>query len=345
MSEFAEFALGIGLVLLAVGLSVALVATARWVTRKYASPGSSLARLADEAYLPAQITFALVAVQIVIPFIWYWEWRVHVDLVLRLVTFGTVAWLLIALLHVAEGMVMKRVDKPGESAMERRRRTQVILIRRVSVAGVLVLSVSAALVTFPTVRAIGMSILASAGIIGIVLGLAAQSWLKGLFAGLQLAFGDALRIGDVVVVEGEWGHVEEITLTYVVVRIWDKRRLVLPTTYFTENPFYTWTRSSVDILGTVELDVDFTLPLEPVREELQRIVRECEYWDGDTVHLQVTEAVEGRMRLRAVVSAADGSVVWDLRCHVREGLLNWIRDKHPASLPKMRAELSDDRSL
>ncbi|HEY1180256.1 MAG TPA: mechanosensitive ion channel domain-containing protein [Phytomonospora sp.] len=345
MSEFAEFALGIGLVILFVGFSVAIVATSRWLARKYAKPGSTTTRLADEAYLPAQVALALIAVRLLLPEIWTWEWRVVVDHVVTLAIFGAVAWLLIALLHVVEGMIMKRVDKPGESLTERRQRTQIILIRRISVAGILVLAVSAALLTFPMVRTIGVSILASAGILGIVLGLAAQSWLKGLFAGLQLAFGDALRIGDVVVVQNEWGHVEEITLTYVVVRIWDKRRLVLPTTFFTENPYHTWTRSTVDILGTVELDVDFTLPLEPVREELQRLARECEYWDGDTANLQVTDAVHGRMRLRAVVSAADGSVVWDLRCHVREGLVNWIRDNHPASLPKTRAELTGERSL
>jgi len=345
MSEFAEFALGIGLVLVSVGLSVAIVATARWFARKYAKPESTTTRLADEAYLPAQVTFALIAVQIVLPLTWYWEWRVNVDHALILVTFGTVAWLLIVLVHVVEGVIMKRVDKPGETLTERRQRTQVTLIRRVTIAGIFVFAVGAALLTFPMVRTIGVSILASAGILGIVLGMAAQSWLKGLFAGLQLAFGDALRIGDVVVVQGEWGHVEEITLTYVVVRIWDKRRLVLPTTFFTENPYHTWTRSTVDILGTVELDVDFTLPLEPMREELRRLARECEFWDGDTANLQVTDAVDGRMRLRAVVSAADGSVVWDLRCHVREGLVNWIRDHHPASLPKMRAEVTGERSL
>ena len=345
MSQFAEFAVGVGLVILAVGLSVSVIALARWAVKRYAPAGSIPAKLADEAYLPAQVTLGLIAVQIVLSLTWTWEWRGSIDHVLLLATFGSVAWLAVGLVHVVEAMVMKRVDKPGESAIERRQRTQVMIIRRVSVALVIVLALGAALLTFPTVRTIGVSLFASAGILGIVLGFAAQSTIKGMFAGLQLAFGDALRIGDVVVVENEWGHVEEITLTYVVVRIWDKRRLVLPTTYFTENPYHTWTRSSVDVLGTVELDVDFTLPLEPLREELQRLVREDEYWDGETATLQVTDAVDGYMRLRAVVSAADGSVVWDLRCRVREGLVDWIRANHPGSLPKTRAQLVDDRSL
>lgn len=345
MSQFAEFAVGIGLVILAVGLSVSVIALARWAVKRYAPAGSTAAKLADEAYVPAQVTLALIAVQVVVALPWTHEWGTGVNLALRLVTFGAVAWLAVALVHVVEAMVMKRVDKPGESAIERRQRTQVVIIRRVSIALIIMLAIGAALITFPAVRTIGVSLFASAGILGIVLGFAAQSTIKGMFAGLQLAFGDALRIGDVVVVEKEWGHVEEITLTYVVVRIWDKRRLVLPTTYFTENPYHTWTRSTADVLGTVELDVDFTLPLEPVREELERLVREDEYWDGETATLQVTDAVGGYMRLRAVVSAADGSVVWDLRCRVREGLIDWIRANHPESLPKTRAQLTGERSL
>ncbi|GLZ80491.1 mechanosensitive ion channel protein MscS [Actinorhabdospora filicis] len=345
MSQIAEFAVGIGLVLVACAIAVALVTLTRWTTKRYTKPESILVRLVDDVHVPLSVTLSLIGAQLLLPLWWPWDWRAVLDHIVVLATFAAVAWLAIALLHVVEELIIRRVDKPGESAMERRRRTQVLLFRRVSVALIIAIALGAGLLTFPTVRTIGMSVLASAGIVGIVLGLAAQSWLKGIFAGLQLAFGDALRIGDVVVVEGEWGHVEEITLTYVVVRIWDKRRLVLPTTYFTENPYHTWTRSSVDILGTVELDVDFTLPLEPVREELQRLARECEYWDGDTCTLQVTDAVGGVMRLRAVVSAADGSVVWDLRCHIREGLLTWIRANHPDSLPKTRAELMGERPL
>lgn len=345
MSQIAEFAVGIGLVLVACGVAVALVTLARWTTKRYSKADSIMVRLVDDVHVPLSVTLSLVGAQLLLPLWWPWDWRVVLDHAFILATFAVVAWLAITLLHVVEELIIRRVDKPGESAMERRRRTQVLLFRRVSVALIIAIALGAGLLTFPTVRTIGLSVLASAGIVGIVLGLAAQSWLKGIFAGLQLAFGDALRIGDVVVVEREWGHVEEITLTYVVVRIWDKRRLVLPTTYFTENPYHTWTRSSVDILGTVELDVDFTLPLEPLREELQRLARECEYWDGDTCNLQVTDAIGGVMRLRAVVSAADGSVVWDLRCHIREGLLAWIRAEHPDSLPKMRAELTGERPL
>ena len=166
--------------------------------------------------------------------------------------------------------------------------------------------------------------LASAGLISVVAALAAQSTLGNLFAGLQLAFSDAVRIDDVVVVEGEWGRIEELTLTYVAVQIWDDRRLILPTSYFTTKPFQNWTRTGSAVLGTAEIDVDWSAPVEPLRAELRPVCECTELWDGRVCVLQVTEAIGGMVRLRALVSAHDAGALWDLRCLVRERLVGWV---------------------
>ena len=208
---------------------------------------------------------------------------------------------------------------------------------------VAVLTVAAMLLTFPTARAAGAGILASAGVISIVAGLAAQTSLANVFAGLQLAFTDAIRVDDVVVVEDAWGRIEEITLTYVVVHIWDDRRLVLPSTYFTTTPFENWTRKESAVLGSVELDVDWTVPFDEMRTELHRLLedeggRGPELWDRRVGVLQVTDAVGSVVRARVLVSAQDAGTLFDLRCHVREQLVGWLQREHPAGLPRVRVE-------
>jgi mechanosensitive ion channel-like protein len=197
------------------------------------------------------------------------------------------------------------------------------------------------LMTFPGVRALGASLLASAGLISVIAALAAQSTLGNLIAGLQLAFSDAVRIDDVVVVEGEWGRIEELTLTYVAVQIWDDRRLILPTSYFTTKPFQNWTRTGSAVLGTAEIDVDWSLPIEPMREELRAVCEGTELWDGRVCVLQVTDAVGGMIRLRALVSANDAPSLWDLRCLVRERLVTWVFEHRSDSLPRLRAEVRE----
>lgn len=172
---------------------------------------------------------------------------------------------------------------------------------------------------------IGTTLFASAGVLSVVAGLAAQTSLGAVFAGLQIAFSGAIRVGDVVVLEDEWGHIEEITLTYVVVRIWDQWRLVLPSTYFTTQPFENWTRNATEIMGTVEFDVDFTVPLHEMRAELDRLLGESELWDGRRGVVQVTDAVGGCARVRMLVSAPDSGALFDLRCAVREGMLDWLQ--------------------
>jgi len=194
------------------------------------------------------------------------------------------------------------------------------------------------LMTFPAARAAGTSLLASAGVIGAIAALAAQSLLGNVFAGLQIAFSDAIRLDDVVIVEEEWGRIEEITLTYLVVHLWDDRRLVLPTSYFMSQPFENWTRREAALLGTVELDVDWSVPVEELRGELRRILDGTNLWDGRECVVQVTDATGTLVRVRALVSAADAPTLWDLRCLVRERLVRWVRDVEPDALPKLRTQ-------
>ena len=194
-------------------------------------------------------------------------------------------------------------------------------------------ALGAALLSFPGVRAVGASLLASAGLISVVAALAAQSTLANVFAGIQLAFSDAIRLDDVVIAEEEWGWIEEITLSYVVVRLWDDRRMVLPSTYFTSTPFQNWTRRNSELLGAVELDVDWGVDVGAMRAELERVVGDTELWDGRTQVLQVTDAVGGVVRVRALVTAVDAGTLFDLRCHVREQLVSWVQRQDDARPP------------
>jgi small-conductance mechanosensitive channel len=204
---------------------------------------------------------------------------------------------------------------------------------------VVVVALSIMLMTFPTIKHIGMSLLASAGLAGLIVGMAMKSTLSSLIAGIQIAFTQPIRIEDAVVVEGEWGWIEEIGTTYVVVRIWDLRRLVLPLSYFIEHPFQNWTRNSADLLATVFLYVDYAVPVEEVRAELRRIVESTKLWKGEVCVLQVSDATEHTLQLRALMDAHDSSAAWDLRCFVREKLIQFLQEKYPNALPKIRAEL------
>jgi hypothetical protein len=256
------------------------------------------------------------------------------------------AWLVGAMAFVVEDRTLARISHSSDDRHARRVQTQISVVRRVTVAVIAVLAVGAVLLTFPAMRAAGASILASAGLLSLVAGLAAQSSLANTFAGMQIAFTDAIRVDDVVVLNGEFGRIEEITLTYVVVHAWDDRRLILPSTYFTTTPFENWTRRAADLLGTVEIDVDFRVPLDDMRAELDRLLAESSLWDQRLGILQVTGATEGVVRTRALVSAADAGNLWDLRCAVREGLVVWLQRAAPYAIPRTRlqgvAPLPDD---
>ncbi len=251
-----------------------------------------------------------------------------------------VAWMLIRILHVVQDVVLNQhATDVADNLRARRIHTQISMLRKVLISIIGVLAFASILMTFPQIRQLGTSILASAGIVGIIVGFAAQRSIATLIAGLQIAFTQPIRLDDVVIVENEWGWVEEITLTYVVVRIWDLRRLILPITYFLEHPFQNWTRATARILGSVFIHTDYRMPVDEIRRELTRIASESAYWDGDVCNIQVTNASENTMELRALVSASNSGNAWNLRCHIREELIRFLQEKHPEGLPRFRVEL------
>ncbi len=260
---------------------------------------------------------------------------------LVLVIIAAVGWLLVRIIGAAAEILSRRLnlDSP-DNLRARRAQTQAMIAGRVSAVVIITITVAVMLTTFPQVRTLGASLLASAGIAGLVLGFAAQQALANLIAGVQIALAEPIRLDDVVVVEGEWGRIEEITFTYVVVRSWDQRRLVLPISYFTQTPFENWTRQRADLVGAVSLHVDYSAPLDELREELERTVTESPLWDGRTVGLQAVDAHERTIELRALVSGRSSGDVWDLRCAVRERLVGFLQRHHPGALPRVRAEVA-----
>jgi small-conductance mechanosensitive channel len=258
-----------------------------------------------------------------------------------LVLIALVAWLLIRMTYVMEDYVTGRFDIGARDNLKARKiYTQLRVLKRIIIIAVSILAFGTMLMTFESVRQLGKTILASAGVLGIVVGMAAQRTIAAFIAGIQIAITQPIRVDDVVIVENEWGRIEEITLTYVVVRIWDLRRLIVPITYFIEKPFQNWTRISADILGTVFIYTDYTVPVDVIREQLQKILNESEHWDKKVCVLQVTNATDRTMELRALMSAGDASEAWTLRCEVREKLLEFIKAEYPQALPKVRAELN-----
>ncbi|MFF9894206.1 mechanosensitive ion channel family protein [Streptomyces longispororuber] len=263
---------------------------------------------------------------------------------LSLVLIGSVAWLAVRIsTAIVEASYSRYAGTHRDPARVRRVRTQVTLIQRVVAAVVGVVAAAAMLLTFPAMQAAGASLLASAGILGIVAGIAAQSTLGNLFAGLQIAFGDMVRIGDTVVVDGEWGTVEEITLTFLAVRTWDERRITMPVSYFTSKPFQNWSRGGSQMTGTVFFHLDHSAPVAAMRDKLHDIVRDCAAWDGRDWGLAVTDTTPNTIQVRALVTAKDADDIWTVRVTVREQMVAWLTEHHPYALPRVNtawAELS-----
>lgn len=264
----------------------------------------------------------------------------HDNVVKRLLALGTIvaaAWLAVRIASaVAESSLARYAAVTHDPARVRRLRTQLTLVRRVVTAVLaMVAAALAMLLVFPSLKTLGASMLASAGIIGIIAGVAAQSMLGNLFAGLQIAFGDSVRIGDTVVVNGEWGTVEEISLAFLTIRIWDDRRLTMPVSYFNSQPYENWSRGGPQITGTVYLHLDFSAPIAELREKLHAFLQTREEWDRRTWSLVVTDTTPTTLQVRAAMSARNADDVWTLRCAVREELITWLRDHHPYALPKV----------
>jgi small-conductance mechanosensitive channel len=256
---------------------------------------------------------------------------------LSLALIGVMGFVLVQFVNALSQLVLQRHRIDVTDNREARGiYTQVTVLKKIAVGVIALIAIASMLMVFQPIRQLGTAMIASAGVAGIVIGFAAQKSLGTLLAGFQIAITQPIRIDDVVIVEGEWGRIEEITLTYVVVCIWDLRRLVVPITYFIEKPFQNWTRTSADILGTVFLQVDYGVPVDAVREELTRILAASPYWDRKVNVLQVTDAKERTLELRALASSSDASKSWDLRCEMREKLVAFVQKNYPGSLPRLR---------
>ena len=293
---------------------------------------------------PARGVFLLIGLRIILPMVPKVPALLldHVDQVVESLLVLFLGWLAVGGVYVFQSFTLRRFDTSvADNLRARRVHTQMEFFRRVLIAIVLLLDGGALLWSFHDARLwkFGTGMLASAGLAGLVLAAAAKSTASNLIAGMQIALSEPIRMDDVVVIQGDWGKIEEITSTYVVVKIWDERRLVVPLSYFIEQPFENWTRRRGDLLGTAFLYVDYSVPLEPLRAELERIVKESPLWDKRVVGLQVTNLTDKSMELRCLVSAGGSAQCFDLRCVVREKMIAFIGEKFPHALPTMRMEM------
>lgn len=331
--------LGLGIaVVIALVVVVAIVAivsvAVRAASRRYPGLNEALGTVRRRARIALAIVGVWIAVAQTLP---NPDWRPFVNQGFRILAIAAGAWLLAGALGLLVDRTLTRypTDVP-DNRVARRVRTQVMILRRLGVAIIVLLAVGSILLTFPSVQAVGASLLASAGVASVVAGLAAQSTLANVFAGMQLAFSDAIRVDDVVVANSEWGRIEEITLTYVVLRTWDERHVMLPSTYFTTTPFENWTRKGSAITGAILFDLDWRVNIGSLRDQLDAVLGATNLYDGRVSNVQVTDATGGMVSVRVLVSAADAGRLWDLRCLVREKLVDWLQKSGPASLPRNR---------
>jgi small-conductance mechanosensitive channel len=313
-------------------------ALSRWATTTDTTVDDTIAQHMKQ---PKKWLLPLLGIYVVFPLVTLPEgmlgWLRHALLIAVIVGAG---WAASRAVQVIEAVVRQRLDATAEDNLRARQLyTQTRGLRNILVFLITVLTFGAVLITFDQVRQLGAGLMASAGVAGIVVGFAAQRSIATVVAGIQIAIAQPIRVDDVVIVEGEWGWIEEITLTYVVVRIWDLRRLVVPITYFIEKPFQNWTRVSADLLGAVELYLDYSVPVDELRAKLTEILEASEYWDGKVNNIQVTGTTEHAMVVRPLFSARNSGNQWNLRCEVREKLIAFIADKYPHALPRIRASV------
>lgn len=312
------------------------------VIRRGTLHSPATATVTQAARQPASVLLPLMALQFVLrgaP-----DDLAHIGAVRQATTIlliGVFTWLLMRMARsFGKAVMLAQPTNVTDNMMARRIQTQTQVISRVAVSAIGLIGFSLALMTIPDVRQIGTSLLASAGVIGIAAGLAARPVLGNLIAGLQIAFSQPIRLDDVVVVEGEWGRIAEITSTYVVVNIWDERRLIVPLQWWIENPFQNWTRTSANILGTVFLWVDYRMPLQPLRDAMKALCEKSPLWDKRVCQIQVTDFSEKSMQLRCLISSSDSGMAFDLRCLIREELINVMQRDYPDYLPRVRNEVN-----
>jgi len=311
-------------------------AFARWAERRQSTVAAAVTRKTSR---PAAYIFPMIAILAVFPNLDIppaWEHATeHLSV---LATIGAIAWTAIATIGLfGEIAVARHRIDIEDNLTARQLGTRVNILTRVAAIVVVLVALGASLMTFPSIRAFGATLLASAGLAGVIVGLAARPLFENLFAGIQLALTQPIRIDDVVIVEKQYGRIEEIHATYVVVRLWDLRRMVVPLTYFINTPFENWTRRTANLLGEVFVFADWTLDVEALREELPRIVERTPLWDKQVRNIQVTDATERAVQIRALVSARNSSDLFDLRCFVREAIVAYLRDQQPGALPRTRS--------
>jgi small-conductance mechanosensitive channel len=330
-------------VVVALLLAGLLRCVAHAVLHRLAGRHPTIAMMMRRASAPMEWLLPLLMLVIalhVLPGAAAWAPLVALRRLLVVLLIAVVTWLAVRCIGALEDVAIRRYPMDvADNLQARRIVTQVRVLGRTADIVVVLLGAAAILLSIPGVRELGASLLASAGVAGLALGLAAKPVLSNLIAGLQIALTQPIRLDDVVIIEGEWGRIEEITGSYVVVRIWDERRLVVPLNWFIENPFQNWTRISSQLIGSVFLWLDYRVPLAPLREELQRLCKAAPEWDGRVCVLQVTDANEHAMQLRALVSSVDSGRNWDMRCRVREGLIAYVQARHPEALPRWRGEM------
>lgn len=260
-----------------------------------------------------------------------------------IISLGVFSWIIIEVIRLLKKRLLDRYDLHFEDNLKSRKlHTQFNILERVVIFILIIVTIGLMLMSIDSIREIGIGVFASAGVAGIIIGLSAQKMVGAVLAGIQIAISQPFRIDDAVVVEGEWGWIEEINLTYVVVRIWDKRRLVLPTTYFLEKPFQNWTRTTADILGTVFIYADYSISVDVLREELDRLLDNTELWDKKAKVIQVTDTKQNYMEIRILVSASNSPKAFDLRVYIREKMIEFIQKNYPESLPKTRINIESN---
>ena len=340
-----DWALAAAILIVAAIVALLLHAVLLWLARRAMGERETFLRTVMAATTgPTRVGLLLVALAIALPATPLAG--ATASLLARLLGLGTIfllGWVALTALHIGADLYLRRyrLDLP-DNLLARKHITQVRILERVVAVMIVFVTIGFALLTFDAVRQFGVTLFASAGVAGIIAGLAARPVLSNFFAGVQIAVSQPIRIDDAVIVENESGTIEEITFSYVVVKLWDLRRMVVPLSYFIEKPFQNWTRTGGDLIGSIFFYVDHTAPVEAIRAKLMAIVAQSKLWNGKVANLQVSDCKETSIELRALVSADTAAAVWDLRCEVREKLIDFLQRDYPAALPRRRFEASGE---
>jgi small-conductance mechanosensitive channel len=332
---------GLGLVAGAILIALSIYRLAVWLlNRAFGTRLPLLSVFIERTSGPAQLALCLAAVALVLPLAPLSDaFRTPLTSLFVVAFIALIGWISIRIVDMSAARYLQNFRDVTENFVARKHVTQVRVFKRVTDIIIVIITVSTALMTFDSVRQYGVSLFASAGAAGIIVGLAARPLLSNLIAGVQIAITQPIRIEDAVIIENEWGWVEDIAATYVVIRLWDWRRMVVPLSYFIEKPFQNWTRDTASLIGVIALHVDYRADVPRIRRWLEGAVRESKLWDGAVVNLQVIDADSRTIELRALVSARNAPQSWDLRCEMRERLIAFIRDEMPEALPRERAIL------